>query len=154
MQCLHARARSSLTAAVAPSCAGHPSIFWDHYFESGHKDCIDQLVALRKRAGISGGSGIEILCADADMYVARINDKCAPFSALNAAVSLRPPSGRCVVRDAAASRSHPRTPCTSPGRVQLHALALCSQAIRAAHNRACVCWRVTLPMRGCPARAA
>lgn len=57
--------------------AGHPSIFWDHYFENGYKDCIDQLIALRKRAGISGGSPIEILCADHDMYVARINDKCA-----------------------------------------------------------------------------
>jgi hypothetical protein len=58
--------------------AGHPSIFWDHYFQDGHKDCIDALVALRKRAGITGGSGIEILCADHDMYVAHINDKCAP----------------------------------------------------------------------------
>lgn len=36
---------------------------------------IDQLVQLRKRAGITAGSKIEILAADHDFYVARINDK-------------------------------------------------------------------------------
>ena len=50
-----------------PRCAGNPSIFWDHYFENGYKGVIDNLVALRERAGITAGSNIEILCADHDM---------------------------------------------------------------------------------------
>ncbi|KAK9918323.1 hypothetical protein WJX75_003181 [Coccomyxa subellipsoidea] len=53
---------------------GNPTIFWDHYFDNGYKGVIDQLVQLRKRAGITAGSKIEILAADHDFYVARIND--------------------------------------------------------------------------------
>ncbi len=54
---------------------GNPTIFWDHYFDQGHKDVIDKLIALRERAGITAGAPIEILCADHDCYVARVNDK-------------------------------------------------------------------------------
>lgn len=42
------------------------------------QEVIDQLIQLRNRTGITAGSKIEILVADHDFYVARINDKCAP----------------------------------------------------------------------------
>jgi len=54
---------------------GNPSIFWDHYFTSDCRDVIDNLIALRKRSGINAKSSVEILAADHDFYVARIDDK-------------------------------------------------------------------------------
>ena len=71
---------------------GNPTIFWDHYFNSNHRDVLDQLIALRKRNGLHAKSSVEILAADHDFYVARIDNKCAMLSslcqALSAAVSL------------------------------------------------------------------
>ena len=55
---------------------GNPTIFWDHYFDSHHRDVLDQLIALRKRNGLNAKSSVEILAADHDFYVARIDDKC------------------------------------------------------------------------------
>lgn len=56
---------------------GIPCIFWDHYFEWGSelRKQIHDLVLLRLRAGLQNGSKLEILCADPDMYVAKIADK-------------------------------------------------------------------------------
>jgi alpha-amylase len=56
---------------------GIPCIFWDHLFDWGPelKKTITDLLAVRKRNGIKAGSSLEILCAEADMYVARIGGK-------------------------------------------------------------------------------
>jgi len=56
---------------------GIPCLFWEHLFDWGselHKT-VAGLVALRKRNGIHSQSKLEILCADADMYVARIDNR-------------------------------------------------------------------------------
>ena len=55
---------------------GNPTIFWDHYFNNSHcRDTIDQLIGLRKRNGLNAKSSIEILAAEHDFYVARIDNK-------------------------------------------------------------------------------
>jgi len=54
---------------------GTPCIFYDDLFAHGEK--LRELVALRKRADLTSRSNIEILAAEADMYVARIDEKCA-----------------------------------------------------------------------------
>ncbi len=68
------------TAASWP--AGVPCIFWEHYFDWGEKvrAAIDTLVTVRKRNGVLADSKLDILCAEADMYVARIDNKCVPAS--------------------------------------------------------------------------
>jgi alpha-amylase len=52
---------------------GIPCLFWEHHFDWGLAAEIDNLVALRQRAGIQADSKLEILAAEHDMYVARIN---------------------------------------------------------------------------------
>ena len=54
---------------------GTPCIFYDDLWTDG--DRLRELIALRKRADVTCRSNVEILCADADMYVARIDNKCA-----------------------------------------------------------------------------
>lgn len=54
---------------------GVPCIFYDHFFEWGLKDEITALIDVRRRNGIHAASKLEILCAEADMYVARIDDR-------------------------------------------------------------------------------
>ncbi|GLT32426.1 hypothetical protein SLA2020_070960 [Shorea laevis] len=54
---------------------GIPSIFYDHFFDWGLKEEIGNLVAIRNRNGINTTSSVNILAADADLYVARINEK-------------------------------------------------------------------------------
>ena len=54
---------------------GNPTIFWDHYFNSHCRDTIDQLISLRKRNGLNAKSSIEILAAEHDFYLARIDNK-------------------------------------------------------------------------------
>lgn len=54
---------------------GTPCIFYDDLWTDGDK--LRELIALRKRADITCRSNVEILCADADMYVARVDNKCA-----------------------------------------------------------------------------
>ncbi|XP_057721666.1 alpha-amylase-like [Arachis stenosperma] len=56
---------------------GHPSIFYHDYFErqSGIKDNIKSLSAIRKRNGITATSSINILAAQADLYMANIANK-------------------------------------------------------------------------------
>ncbi|GLT46969.1 hypothetical protein SLA2020_206940 [Shorea laevis] len=54
---------------------GIPSIFYDHFFDWGLKEEIGKLVAIRNRNGISTTSSVNILAADADLYVAAIDEK-------------------------------------------------------------------------------
>nr|QKY15147.1 alpha-amylase (AMY) [Polytomella parva] len=56
---------------------GIPCVFWDHAFTWGPdlNKAIKTLITLRKAAGIHADSKLEILCAEADMYVARIDNK-------------------------------------------------------------------------------
>ncbi|KDP29720.1 hypothetical protein JCGZ_18655 [Jatropha curcas] len=53
---------------------GIPSVFYDHFFEWGLKEEIIKLSAIRKNNGISQTSSVNILAADSDLYVAKIND--------------------------------------------------------------------------------
>ncbi|XP_019155877.1 PREDICTED: alpha-amylase-like isoform X2 [Ipomoea nil] len=54
---------------------GIPSVFYDHFFDWGLKDEISKLISIRNSNGISETSAIEILAADADLYVAKIDGK-------------------------------------------------------------------------------
>jgi len=56
---------------------GMPCIFYDHMYTwgDGLRNTINLLLKCRQRNGISGRSKLEILAAEADMYVARIDDK-------------------------------------------------------------------------------
>ncbi|KAF5195475.1 Alpha-amylase [Thalictrum thalictroides] len=54
---------------------GTPSIFYDHVFDWGLKDEIAKLVAIRFRNGIKPDSTLRIIAADADLYVAAIDEK-------------------------------------------------------------------------------
>ena len=59
---------------------GVPKIFWEHWADHGgqHSELrviIDALVALRKRAGVHASSGMTILAAEPEMYVARIEGR-------------------------------------------------------------------------------
>ncbi|GLU14908.1 hypothetical protein SLE2022_314490 [Rubroshorea leprosula] len=54
---------------------GIPSIFYDHFFDWGLKEEIGNLVAIRNRNGINTTSSVNILAADADLYVAAIDEK-------------------------------------------------------------------------------
>nr|GMD94586.1 alpha-amylase [Ipomoea batatas] len=54
---------------------GIPSVFYDHFFEWGLKDAISKLISIRNKNGISATSPVEILAADADLYIAKINGK-------------------------------------------------------------------------------
>eukprot|EP00850_Spirogloea_muscicola_P008077 SM000042S15344 [mRNA] locus=s42:402358:404509:- [translate_table: standard] len=54
---------------------GIPCVFWDHYFDWGLKEEIKNLIAARKRNNIKANSKCHILVAEADIYVAEIDDK-------------------------------------------------------------------------------
>ncbi|XP_009410104.2 alpha-amylase isozyme 3D-like [Musa acuminata AAA Group] len=54
---------------------GVPTIFYDHLFDWGLKDEITGLAAIRTRNGILPGSTLRILVADADLYLAVIDEK-------------------------------------------------------------------------------
>nr|GMC83753.1 alpha-amylase [Ipomoea batatas] len=54
---------------------GVPCLFYDHFFDWGLKDEISKLTSIRSRNGISETSNVEILAADPDAYVAKIDDK-------------------------------------------------------------------------------
>lgn len=54
---------------------GIPSVFYDHFFDWGKKEEISKLSAIRLRNGITSTSKVEILAADADLYVAKIDGK-------------------------------------------------------------------------------
>ncbi|PON94188.1 Alpha-amylase [Trema orientale] len=54
---------------------GTPTIFYDHLIEWGLKEAISKLSAIRTRNGINSGSNVNILAAEADLYMAAIDDK-------------------------------------------------------------------------------
>ncbi|XP_004499059.1 alpha-amylase-like [Cicer arietinum] len=54
---------------------GTPSIFYDHLFDWGLKEQITKLTAIRVRNGINMKSTVNILAADGDIYVAKIDNK-------------------------------------------------------------------------------
>lgn len=56
---------------------GTPCIFYDDLWSHGDK--LRELIALRKRADITARSNVDIRCADADMYLACIDQKRAPL---------------------------------------------------------------------------
>lgn len=49
--------------------------FYDHYMESGLKESITKLVAIRKRNSIGSRSSVAIKAAESDLYLAVIDDK-------------------------------------------------------------------------------
>ncbi len=54
---------------------GHPTIFYDHYIEWGLKEPIKAMTEIRKRNGINPTSTVNILAAEADLYMAEIDNK-------------------------------------------------------------------------------
>lgn len=56
---------------------GIPCIFWEHMFDWGDdvRDRIKNLMDIRKRAGILSDSKMKILVAEADLYMANIDDR-------------------------------------------------------------------------------
>ncbi|KAK8451287.1 hypothetical protein SEVIR_6G187700v4 [Setaria viridis] len=54
---------------------GVPCIFYDHMFDLNLKQEISTLAAIRARNGIHAGSKLRILLADADAYVAIVDEK-------------------------------------------------------------------------------
>nr|AHB20175.1 high pI alpha-amylase [Triticum aestivum] len=54
---------------------GTPCIFYDHFFDWGLKEEIDRLVSIRTRQGIHSESKLQIIEADADLYLAEIDSK-------------------------------------------------------------------------------
>ncbi|KAM3758237.1 hypothetical protein ACB098_01G028500 [Castanea mollissima] len=54
---------------------GTPTIFYDHFFEWGLKDELSKWIAIRSRNGINSKSTVNILASEADLYMARIDDK-------------------------------------------------------------------------------
>lgn len=63
------------TLTLLPS--GIPCVFWEHMFDWGAemRNSIEALIDARRRNGICADSKLEILCAEADMYVARIGGR-------------------------------------------------------------------------------
>ncbi|XP_072953339.1 alpha-amylase isozyme 3C-like [Typha angustifolia] len=54
---------------------GIPCIFYDHYFDWGFKEEIDKLASIRSKSGIQPSSMLQILVADADLYLAKIDNR-------------------------------------------------------------------------------
>ena len=49
--------------------------FYDHFFDWGLKEEITKLTAIRLRNGINVKSNVNILAADGDLYVAKVDNK-------------------------------------------------------------------------------
>lgn len=54
---------------------GTPSIFYDHLLEWGLKEEISKLSEIRTKNGINSKSNVNILVAEADLFMAEIDDK-------------------------------------------------------------------------------
>ncbi|KAI3942567.1 hypothetical protein MKW92_021092 [Papaver armeniacum] len=54
---------------------GIPSIFYDHFYDWGIKEEIIKLTAARSRNGIRPTSSVRIIAAEADLYLAEIDEK-------------------------------------------------------------------------------
>ena len=53
-----------------------PCVFWDHLFH--FKEDICAMIELRTRVGLHSRSSVANNMAEADCYIATIDDKCAP----------------------------------------------------------------------------
>lgn len=49
--------------------------FYDHFFEWGLKEQIRNLIAVRSRNGVRPNSGLTVMVANSDLYVAAIDEK-------------------------------------------------------------------------------
>lgn len=49
--------------------------FYDHFFEWGLKPELSNLTSIRIRNGISATSTVQIVASEADLYVAKVDDK-------------------------------------------------------------------------------
>ncbi len=56
---------------------GVPCVFWDHYFDWGLKNDINELIQIRKDAGIHSTSTLDIKAAQGNLYAAEIDGKVA-----------------------------------------------------------------------------
>lgn len=56
---------------------GIPSVFWDHFYDWGLHDDIEELIAIRKAQGIHSGSTLDIKTAQWNVYAAEIDGKVA-----------------------------------------------------------------------------
>ncbi|XP_026394555.1 alpha-amylase-like isoform X2 [Papaver somniferum] len=54
---------------------GIPSIFYDHFYDWGIKEEVIKLTAVRFRNGIKPTSSVRIIAAEADLYLAEIDEK-------------------------------------------------------------------------------
>ncbi|XP_058725774.1 alpha-amylase-like [Vicia villosa] len=76
---------------------GTPSIFYDHFIDWGLKDEITKLGSIRPKNGINEKSSVNILAANADLYVAKIDDKIIVKIGQNMDIgNLLPPSFKVV----------------------------------------------------------
>ena len=75
-------------------------MFWDHLFQ--YPDQIRDLIAMRREADLHARSNIVINIAEADVYIATIDDKCAPVSIFDIGLLLY---NIGVVRPSATSRT-------------------------------------------------
>ena len=64
--------------------AGMPCVFWDHLFQ--YPQQIRDLIALRREADLHARSSVIINIAEADVYIATIDDKCAVLGRSLAAI--------------------------------------------------------------------
>jgi len=56
---------------------GTPTIYWPHYFDWGVKDQINELIAVRKAAGVTNSSTLDIVKSQSDCYAAIVNGNVA-----------------------------------------------------------------------------
>ncbi|GAB4417441.1 MAG: hypothetical protein OHK0039_27800 [Bacteroidia bacterium] len=56
---------------------GIPSVFWDHFYDWGLHDPIEDLVQIRKRNGLHSESSLSIKAAQGNLYAAEIDGKVA-----------------------------------------------------------------------------
>ncbi len=56
---------------------GIPMIFWDHYFDWGHKTAIDAMIKIRKDNALKSTSSLNIVSAGSGLYAAIIDNKVA-----------------------------------------------------------------------------
>ncbi|GJP32961.1 hypothetical protein CLOM_g17532 [Closterium sp. NIES-68] len=54
---------------------GIPCVFYDHYYEWGHKEAINQLLAVRRRNKVHSKSKCSIITAEDDLYLAEIDGR-------------------------------------------------------------------------------
>ena len=54
---------------------GIPCVAWDHMWNPHLTEILTKLMAMRKRQDLHAGSQLDILCAQWNMYIARIDSR-------------------------------------------------------------------------------